>query len=204
VTPALAGDAPVNYTGWYGWEGYHPFVEGDPWGLMLEGYLKRDEVALAPLSWFARVGLNYQLPSGHRLTGGYAVQYNHPYDEESEPYHWWDHRLWEQFMYRNPWGDDGLSLLMLRFRAEQRWLQRKDLPGGSGSTNWDFEHTFRVMVRSNFAVGTRTFLAAYDELHMRLSPTDENLYDQNRCQGKSFSTKLGDTIFYDPVPGFLA
>ena len=45
-------ESPQNATAWYGYEGYHPFVEGKPWGLMLEGYVKRNNIITEPQDCF--------------------------------------------------------------------------------------------------------------------------------------------------------
>lgn len=64
----------INYTGWYGYEGYHAFREGKPWGLMGEAYWIRDEVILKQNALFARVGLDYYLPSDNHINAGIAYQ----------------------------------------------------------------------------------------------------------------------------------
>lgn len=177
-------ETPVNATGWYGYEGYHPFVEGEPWGAMLEGYIKRNDVILNELSYFARIGLNYETPKGHRITGGYAFQYNQPYDSASEPYDWWDHRLWEQVMLRHPFGERKRHMFIHRFRVEQRWLQRKESPDYDETSEWKFENTFRYMARLVIPVAESVSLAFYDEIHLRVPPPSaERILDQNRVYG---------------------
>ena len=52
---AYSQKQPVNFTGWYGYEGYHPFVEGKPWGIMVEGYAKRNQVIVEPMQCLVRV-----------------------------------------------------------------------------------------------------------------------------------------------------
>ena len=174
-------ETPQNATAWYGYEGYHPFVEGKPWGLMLEGYVKRNKIVTEPQGLFFRAGLNYELKSGHRITGGFAYQYNNPYDSEAEPYGWSDHRLWEQFLWRRSFGEDKHTQLMQRFRVEHRWLQRKEAPQFDRTENWKFENTFRYQLKYNVPIAKSVSLSLYDEIHLRLSPTDERLADQNRA-----------------------
>lgn len=176
-----AQDTPVNFTGWYGYEGYHPFTEGKPWGLMVEGYIKRDEVVVQPMQWFFRAGLNYQLENGNRITGGYAYQYNMPYDEVSEPYNWSDHRVWEQFLIRKQFEKDKRGMFIHRFRMEQRWLQRKEAPDYEKTDYWKFENTFRYQFKVNIPINDRWSASFNDEIHLRLSSFDtEKLFDQNR------------------------
>jgi len=177
----FAQGTPQNATAWYGYEGFHPFREGEPWGLFSEGYIKRNRIILDDLSYFYRVGLNYEFKNGNRLTGGYAFQYNFPYDSSSEPYNWPDHRIWEQFLIRRPVGESKRVTLIHRFRTEQRWLGRKSAPAFDEITEWKFEDTFRYMFRCNIGVHPKWFAALYDELHLRLPPPEaEKLFDQNR------------------------
>jgi hypothetical protein len=177
-----SAQVPVNTTGWYGYEGYHPFKEGNPLGLMVEGYIKRDNVVLDPMQWFFRIGLNYQLKNGNRITGGYAYQYNIPYDEASEPYNWSDHRIWEQFIIRKPFKIDKRGMFMHRFRMEQRWLERKEfIAFDNTNTYWKFENTFRYQFKVNLPINDKWSVSLYDEIHLRTTELDtEKLFDQNR------------------------
>ena len=180
-TLGLAQKVPVNFTGWYGYEGYHPFTAGKPWGLMLEGYIKRAEVVVQPMQWFFRAGLNYQLKNGNRITGGYAYQLTLPYDEVSEPYNWSDHRIWEQYIIRKPFKKDKRGMFIHRFRMEQRWLQRKEAPLYEKTEEWKFENTFRYQFKVNIPINDKWSASFNDELHLRLSSFDtEKLFDQNR------------------------
>lgn len=176
-------ETPQNATAWYGYEGYHPFVEGKPWGIMLEGYVKRNKIVTEPQGLFFRAGLNYELKSGDRITGGYAYQYNNPYDDEAEPYGWSDHRIWEQYMWRRNFGKDKHSQLVQRFRVEQRFLQRKEAPQYERTAEWKFENTFRYQLKYTVPIAKSVSLSFNDEIHLRLSPTDEKLLDQNRLYG---------------------
>ncbi len=179
---AAQDETPQNATAWYGYEGYHPFEEGKPWGLMLEGYVKRDKIITEPVGVFFRVGLNYDLKNGDRITGGYAFQYNNPYDSASEPYNWPDNRIWQQYLWRRPVGKTKRSQLVQRFRMEQRWLGRKSPPLFDKVTDWKFENTFRYQLRFVTPLSKKVSLALYDEIHLRLPPPEaEKVLDQNRA-----------------------
>jgi hypothetical protein len=89
-----AQSPPVNFTGWYGYEWEHSFKEGKPWGFFGEGIIKRDEVIIKETQYFIRLGASYKLKSGNGLAGGFAYQYNFPYDAASKPYNWPDYRIW--------------------------------------------------------------------------------------------------------------
>ena len=120
-----AQSQPVNFTGWFQYEGLHTFKEGKPWGLFGEAIIKRNDIVLKEMQYFLRVGVNYNFKTGNRIAGGLAYQYNLPYDEVSQPYNWPDYRIWEQYLIRNPVKN---GLWMHRFRMEQRWLGRKSNP----------------------------------------------------------------------------
>ena len=149
---------------------------------MVEGYIKRNDVVVEPMQWFYRVGLNYQLENGNRITGGYAYQYNMPYDEVSEPYNWSDHRIWEQYIIRNPFKVDKRGMFMHRFRMEQRWLERKNMDVNLGTTTyWKFENTFRYQFKVNVPINNKWSASFYDEIHLRTTKLNtEKVFDQNR------------------------
>jgi hypothetical protein len=171
---------PVNAVGWYGYEVYHPFIQGKPWGLMSEAFAMRDNIITDPMQWFFRIGLNYQLSNGNRITGGYAYQYNIPYDETSEPYSWSDHRIWEQYLVRKPFKKNKKNMWMHRFRMEQRWLQRKASPDYTKTSNWDFQNTLRYQFRVNLAIRNKWSVNLNDEIFLRAPPPEaKKIVDQN-------------------------
>ena len=184
ISARAQDETPQNATAWYGYEGYHPFVEGKPWGLMLEGYVKRNKIITEPQGLFFRAGLNYEFKNGDRITGGYAYQYNNSYDSASEPYGWSDHRIWEQYLWRRSFGKEKRSQLIQRFRTEQRWLERRSAPLYDRTTDRKFENTFRYQLKFNTPISKKVSLSFYDEIHLRLPPPEgEKLADQNRLYG---------------------
>jgi len=168
---------PVNYTGWYGYEGYHAFKEGNPWGLMGEAYWIRDQVILKQNALFIRAGLNYYLPSGNRINAGFAYQYNYPYDDASLPYNWPDYRLFQQYLIRvhKPKG-----LWQFRFRIEERWLGRKTDVAQTTFDYYKYETSAIVMVKKSFDFGEKFYGVLYDEVWLVFNPLDRIL-DQNRA-----------------------
>jgi Protein of unknown function (DUF2490) len=173
-------DTPVNGAGWYGYQGNHPFIEGGPWGLFIEGTIKRNDVITDKLALSGRIGLNYELSSGHAITGGYAVQYNYPYDSASLPYNWMDNRIWEQFEWRRQFGNGKRHALSQRFRMEQRWLERKSAPDYDEVAGWQFQNTFRYRLKVNLGLNRIVSLSLYDEVHLRAPPPDASrILDQN-------------------------
>lgn len=178
---ADAQETPTNFAGWYGYEGYNPVHRGSPWGIMLEGYVKRvDWALLEPQGVFGRIGVDYELRNGDRIAGGYAIQYNNDYDEVAQPYDWIDHRIWQQYLLRRTLGSDPRQMGSLRFRMEERFLGRATPPDSTVVDHYEFETTFRLQARINHPITPMVSLAFYDELHLRMIPTDENLLDQNR------------------------
>lgn len=167
---------PVNFTGWYGYDAYHPFKEEKPWGLWVESYWIRDEVILEQNAFFARAGLNYNLKSGNRLTAGVAYQYNYPYDAAAKPYNWPDYRLFQQYLIRihKPKG-----LWQFRFRVEERWLGRKTDPEAEGFDHYQFEVSVIPMAKKSFVLSERYYAAVYQEFWL-LFDTEDRILDQSR------------------------
>jgi hypothetical protein len=173
-------DTPVNGAGWYGYQGNHPFVEDKPWGLYVDGYIKRNDVITDTLALSGRIGLNYELPSGHAITGGYAVQYNYPYDAASLPYNWIDNRIWEQFEWRHHFGNGKQHLLSQRFRMEQHWMERKSAPDYDEVAGWQFQNMFRYRLKMNAALNRTVSVSVYGEVFLRAPPPDaDRILDQN-------------------------
>jgi len=147
---AAAQETPVNFTGWYGYEGYHPFGNGVRWGLFGEGYIKRNRYALLdPMQYFVRLGVNNSLKNGNRLTGGFAYQYNIPYDDASEPYNWPDYRIWEQFTIRKP-GPKGMWVQKKDWRIETGYMFQQVFEGSDEATGHRrINHAFRLSLVSD-------------------------------------------------------
>lgn len=182
TTAARSQDQPVNFSTWPGFELFMPFREGGKWGLFGEGYIKRVNFLKDPQGLFWRAGSTYYLPSGDRISGGVAWQYNYDYDEASLPYSWPDWRIWQQYMIRSVSAKNPDHMWVHRLRLEERWFGRKDDPSKEGYDSYVFETTFRYMLRSQWYLRPRFGVAVYDELHMRLysEERDEKFIDQNR------------------------
>jgi hypothetical protein len=168
---------PVNFTGWYGYDAYHRFRQEKPWGLWIESYWIRQDVILKQNGLFARVGLNYYLKNGNRITGGLAYQYNYPYDDASLPYNWPDYRIFQQYLIRlqKPKG-----LWQFRFRLEERWLGRKNDPTTNTFDYYKYETSAIVMVKKSFVLNEMLSVILYDEVWL-LFNTPDRVLDQNRA-----------------------
>ena len=177
--PIHAQSYPVNFTGWYGYDAYHTFKEDKPWGLWIESYWIRQDVILKQNALFARVGLNYNLKNGNRLTGGLAYQYNFPYDDASKPYNWPDYRLFQQYLIRihKPKG-----LWQFRFRIEERWLGRKNDPTSNTFDYFKYETSVIAMAKKSFVINEKFYASIYQEFWFLFTTTDR-LLDQSRTYG---------------------
>ena len=176
ISQAQAQSYPVNFTGWYGYDAYHALKEDKPWGLWIESYWIRQNVILDQNALFARVGLNYNLKSGNRLTGGLAYQYNYPYDDASKPYNWPDYRLFQQYLIRihKPKG-----MWQFRFRIEERWLGRKTDLTSSTFDYYKYETSVIAMAKKSFVINEKFYAAVYQEFWLLVTSTDR-LLDQSR------------------------
>jgi len=193
---AIAQTMPVNFTGWYGYNSNHNFREGNPWGLWIESYWIRQDVILEQNALFARVGLNYDLPSGNRLTGGVAYQYNYPYDEASKPYNWPDYRLFQQYLIRVP---KPKGMWQFCFRIEERWLGRKNDPTSDTFDDYQYETSAVVEAKKSFVLSEKFFAVVYEEIWLLFNTSDRPL-DQSRTyagvgmnldQSKKWHVELG-------------
>ena len=171
-----AQSTPINYTGWYGYDSYHRFQEGKPWGLWVEAYWIRQDVITEKNAAFARLGLNYYLKSGNRITGGLAYQYNYPYDEASKPYNWPDYRLFQQYLIRVP---KAKGMWQFRFRIEERWLGRKNDPASNTFDYYKYETSIIPMAKKSFILSEKFFASVYQEFWL-LATTTDRLLDQTR------------------------
>jgi hypothetical protein len=179
----LFAQVPQNIALWTGFESYIPLHEGSRYGLFAEGYLKRCDFVTSKQGWFWRVGGTYYLKNGNRISGGFAYQYNFPYDEVAEPYNWIDYRIWQQYMIRKV-SVDGNKLWVHRIRPEERWLGRSSTANPDAVDHYQFEITFRYMLRRQWWFNQKFGAALSDELHLRLTDLDtEHLIDQNRIYG---------------------
>jgi Protein of unknown function (DUF2490) len=175
---AQTSSYPVNYTGWYGYDAYHRFHEEKPWGLWIESYWIRQDVIVKQNALFGRVGLNYYLKSGNRITVGVAYQYNYPYDASSKPYNWPDYRIFQQYLIRKarPKG-----MWQYRFRIEERWLGRKNNPADPGYDYYKYETSIIAMIKKTFILSPKFYGILYDEVWLVLDHHVDRILDQNRA-----------------------
>lgn len=168
----IAQDIPVNYVGWYSYNGYHVLSKENNWAFLAEGTIQRDNIIIQPIQWAYRVGLSYQFKNNDRFASGYAFQYNYPYDEASNPYNSINRRVWEQYTIRKPFFFNRLDRVSHRFMLEQIWTQKKSPPDYSSTSEWAFSNVLRYRFEINLPINQTMTASLYDEIFF-------NLYDFN-------------------------
>jgi Protein of unknown function (DUF2490) len=170
-TPQDDTPTPINYVGWYIYEGKHSFIKDKPWGLFFAVELQRDDIVRHNLDIETRVALVYNLLSRYEIMGGYVFKYNYPYDQASQPYNWADHRVWEQVQWNYHLGETKRYTLTPRIRVEQRWLERKS-GANLDQISWEFENTFRGQLRFDTRLNDTVTLRFFDEAYLRAPPPE--------------------------------
>lgn len=172
----FAQSEPVNFVGWYTYNGYHTLNESNKLALILEGTIQRNNIVIEPMQWAIRAGLSYQFKNQDKIAGGYAFQYNIPYDAASVPYNAINNRIWEQYSFRVFY-----KKISYRLRMEQIWTQQKDAPNYNTTTDWKFQNIMRF--RFNYVLPINKNLAAdfYDELFFNMYDLkSQRMLNQNR------------------------
>jgi len=176
-----AQDIPVNYVGWYSYNGYHSFNKGNPWALIAEGTIQRNNIIIDPMQWAYRLGLSYQLNTGDRIAVGYAFQYNLPYDDASAPYNAINRRVWEQYLIRSHLNTGNQFMFNHRFRLEQIWVQQKSAPDYTTTSGWKFENILRYQLSVNKSLNDKWGVNFYDEVFLNMYDFEAlKLLSQNR------------------------
>src|SRR5262249_47955175 len=148
--------------------------KGSPWRFVIEGTIKRNKGILTPATYELRSGLGYEWKPDHEVSVGYTLEDHIPYDSASQPYQWLEDRIWEDVKF--PIG----RKVKQEIRLEQRWEARKSAPDYDDVTHYNYETTLRYQFRLVFPLNAKTGSIFYDEVHVRLSPTNEKFFDQNR------------------------
>jgi hypothetical protein len=172
---------PINFAVWAGYEGNHPLKSGSPWRLQSEATAKRNEGILETQAYLLEAGLGYDLTRGLQASGGYAIQYNFPYDSASQPYKWAEHRVWQEARIHS--GRGGGTEFKQRIRTEEKWAARKSAPDYDKVTSYNFEVTLRYQFGVEFPLQGNAYSKFNNEIHLRIVPSDEKRFDQNRLFG---------------------
>ena len=102
-----------------------------------------------------------------------------------------EHRIYEQISFKQPikkW------TLTHRFRIEQRWLGRAQTGTDRKIEAWTFLHRFRYQFKAQFAISTKIYGVAADEIFIGAGKNvGINIFDQNRIF-LSAGYKLNQTV----------
>ena len=171
-----AQTVPVNYVGWYSYNGYHTLNEYNRWALLVEGTIQRNNIIIEPMQWAVRAGLSYEFKNQDRLAGGYAMQYNIPYDVASVPYNALDSRVWEQYSFRVFY-----KKLSYRLRMEQIWTQQKEAPSYDVTTDWKFQNIMRFRLNYLLPINSKLSADFNDEIFFNMyNLKTQRILNQNR------------------------
>ncbi|SKA99663.1 Protein of unknown function [Prosthecobacter debontii] len=165
---------------WMTYVGDHPLGDG-PWGLHLEGQVRRSDLVDEWQQWMVRPGLNYTLSPSLTLSAGWAYAKTYPYGDYPVAFDFPEHRAWEQITY-------SVKALGLewqnRLRLEQRWIGEMERTGNDWNVeNWRYENRIRYMLRTTLPLtaSKKTYLAFSEEIFVNFgSNVSGNFFDQNR------------------------
>ena len=167
---------PINYVGWYSYNGYHTLNESNKMALILEGTIQRNDIVINPMQYAIRAGLSYQFKNQDRLAGGYAIQYNIPYDVASVPYNAFNSRVWEQYSFRVFY-----KKLSYRLRMEQIWTQQKEAPSYDVSNDWKFQNIMRFRLNYVLPINSKLSADFNDEIFFNMyNLKTQRILNQNR------------------------
>lgn len=165
---------------WMNYVGDHPVGEG-PWGVHLEGQVRRAELGAEWQQLLLRPGINYQLNENVSVSGGYAFVDTYRYGEFPVAHRFPEHRLWEQVSVRTPFlGLDWTH----RVRLEQRWLGSMQ----QGADGWfvdrfRYSNRFRYQLRTTIPLteDRRWYVPVWNEVFVNFGGDfRRNDFDQNR------------------------
>lgn len=134
---------------------------------------------------------------GERITvtpAAYGFLLNYPYGRFPALGRQYEHRVWQQVMYRNNWGRLGVNA---RIRAEENWRQRqvKTTSGEIRDDGYTFKARIRTRIQANIALNHRNlqephtiFLNLWDEMYAVVGPDVTYHYpEENRaCIGLGY------------------
>ncbi len=162
----------------------------DRWGIHTEYQMRRHGPVEHWQQSLLRVGMDLHLPSGPIITAGYAWIYTWPYGEQPIAFEFNEHRIWQQLILNQK---AGLFHFNHRYRAEQRFLEQRQLIEGDGSSHaagYQLKQRGRYRLALSYPLFRkqmpegRMFLMAYDEIFVGFGRNiDRNVFEQNRVYG---------------------
>jgi hypothetical protein len=166
-------------------------VASDVWltpvyDLQVGGKVQRAALGAAPQQSELRLGRQRSLGTRFRAGVGGMLVHNSPYGPFPAAAPFGERRLWQQVLHDQR---AGRVALQHRYRFEERWIERPQLPVGGVAVAPDvaFGLRARYMLRATVPVGLATaahapYVVAYDELFKSVGPhASTNVVDQNRA-----------------------
>lgn len=181
-TTTEASDNALDSNGhvWMGYVGDHPIGDG-PWGLHLDGVVRRSDILEDWQQWMVRPGINYTVSPTITLSAGWAYAKTYPYGDYPVVFDFPEHRAWEQVTYNAKFL--GLEW-QHRLRLEQRWIGEMERDGNDWNVeNWRYENRIRYMLRTTIPLteNKKTYLALSEEVFVNFGANvSGNFFDQNR------------------------
>lgn len=119
----------------------------------------------------------------------YGFFLNYPYGKFPALGRQYEHRIWQQILYRNNWGRVGFNA---RIRSEENWRQRqiKEASGNILDNGYAFKARIRTRLQVNIALNHHTLQQAktlslnmWDEMYAAVGPEVTYHYpEENRAQ----------------------
>lgn len=164
------------------------------WGAYLDVQLRSADQVDYLRNFLFRPGVTYYVNDKSEATLGYLLNTTHTQQTGLSDYTLTEHRIWEQFLYKQKISTISLSH---RFRLEQRFIERQGISDDLFAQR--FRYFFRFILplqkgKQKFEKGP--FASLQNEVFLNLQHKDElngKVFDQNRAYlalGYRFSKKL--------------
>ena len=184
---------------WYMYHGDHPLRAGSRWGLHFDAQYRAERAGPSARQMVFRPGINYDVGPSLQISAGYAYTRSQSEDEKEFGSALPEHRAWEQLTVLQP---SGRTALAHRFRIEQRYIASRATGGevDEQGHSYLYRNRFRYRLEATIPIWTdsRPYVAAYNEIHMNVGRTDDDLFNQNRSSvvwglplGSATSLELG-------------
>lgn len=174
-TPEVSAQQAVNRAGyWLIYSGDNRL--NDKIGIHSDVNFRNIFIANTYITGVARIGINYYW-SQALISGGYAYILNESSNQETNLPGIRENRLWQQVMFRKR---DQVIFTEHRYRLEQRWVERENLP--------DTQFSQRIRYRFQaiypfYHIDTRFrhfFFASYNEIMLNFKRESADVFDRNR------------------------
>ncbi|MBV6520768.1 MAG: hypothetical protein MNPFHGCM_00886 [Gemmatimonadaceae bacterium] len=183
-----------NFNAWFTY--YGELETAGRWGAIYDVSIRRSGPVREMYAAFARGGITYEITPAVKIAVGVSRSETWPYGEMPIAYRTPERRLWEQLQLTHSVGRVGLSH---RYRVEQRWQGKKELPDDAVS-DWVRVNRFRYQIRATVPLEGATlddgewYVSGANELLIAFgSNVQYNIFDQNRA-AISFGYRVGKSL----------